>query len=1116
MNETRSEAPSGARRTEGSLPIRALSAVLNIPEASVPRALRMLGMIFTMSSALVLMKAAQSGLFLAVFTRDEIPWAFAASAITLASASAYSVAATPRLGATRMALRTLAMVSLALSTLFASLHLHDARWLRFITYVVVEASAGLLVIQIWSVASAATDARTVRQLMPIAGIGAGLAWVIFGLFVRPLGHALGAESLLLVAPAMLALCAALVRAIALLDVKPHVPGASARGTRVARLKAGFGFVIADPLMRLLTALSLLSLLLEQLMDLHLMSEARATYDDAEAISAFFGSYYAATSALSLILLAGFAGRAMAALGATRSLSFFPLTIAILAMVAVAIPGLATAVALRGAARVLKQSLWSSSMEQLQTPLSGVRRAQARSAIRGVLSPGGYAISALALAALPPDTDPRVGAALASLVALGMLVLIIRRAKRTYGAALHRAVDERRWDLSAGATRAGLGATELDVDTQALFLQEVMANDPAVASLAAEVAAAVPGRRAAEVLARGLDHEAPDVRLVAARGLQRRRSVDDLGDAGAHALVERAVSDPDARVREAAVRASAELLGVLETSEPGVDTGDAGELHRTLLAGLEDARGDRDPRVVAIAHVGAIRATCHGEERGIALAPCLRGEAPAGLGGSRDVDEGDVPGDAGDTSEDLAAALLGEALAALDEGAMDAAGVRSQLGWILERGDAEARVATALAVIRTNTVSLLPDVVRLLKDPLTAPATARALVELPFAIDPTGSGPETLAASVSRLASRMARDTSAPPAAALVLRLLEHRDVDIRRAATLALSSSIAEGRRPPLALSAVLPLVERDARRAYLHYSILAGIAHDDGVADWDVEEAFVPLARELELEAEAARQDVLAALSLAGQRRLVGAAEVARRRPSDARDAQLAELLDVHLPDAVARWVVPLFERLPLRERVEVARELGASDERAASDPLYGIVALGDRRLLGMARLCYGARYDERAAELEPPPLDDAMIPTLEKMRFLRSVPLFASIAGDDLQRLAELVESVEHAAGERIFAEGDPGDALYVIIEGDVALRQSGVELARVGPREFFGELALLDSQPRNADADCVETTRLIRLRGADLDELLTRRPAASREILRVVVKRLRETVRRVTTGA
>ena len=67
-------------------------------------------------------------------------------------------------------------------------------------------------------------------------------------------------------------------------------------------------------------------------------------------------------------------------------------------------------------------------------------------------------------------------------------------------------------------------------------------------------------------------------------------------------------------------------------------------------------------------------------------------------------------------------------------------------------------------------------------------------------------------------------------------------------------------------------------------------------------------------------------------------------------------------------------------------------------------------------------------------------------------------------------------------------------------------------MGEREFFGELALLDSQPRSADARCLAATRVIRLRGADLDELMTHRPAATREIVRVLVKRLRETGRRM----
>lgn len=1049
-----------------------LARALAIPEGSGARALRMLTLIFTMSGALVMMKAAQSGLFLAAFPRSAIPWAFAASAVTLALTSSLLVVLAPRMGTVRLARATVAGSAAALVALYFLLFLHTSI-VSFLLYVVIEAASGVLVIQVWSVASAATDARSARKLMPIAGIGAGLAWTVFGLLVRPLSRWLGSEALLLLAPLLLGLCIALIRAMTLYDVVDGRDTRRARASLLESFRDGFRFVGSQPLMRLLTALAVLSLVIEQFMDFHLMSMARVTYGDADAISSFFGTYFAVTSLVSLLLLAGPAGRMLSSLGASRSLLLFPSLIVGLALVAIVVPGLTTAVLLRGCARVLKQSIWSNSTEQLHTPLSGVRRGQARSAIRGVIAPGGYAVSALMLAMLPESADPRWVAGFALLTAAGMAWLIALYARSTYTQALHQAVDQRRWEI--GSPRARRTAA-LDPESYSAFRDELLGSDPERAALAAEILSGTEGRQSAEVLSVGLRHSSPDVRLTVARGLSR-----STGFVGA-TLAAHTCEEPEAIVRLACVRALRSAEG--PTPE--------------ALQALEKLMDDPDPEVAAAAQVGVLVWSLAGEELGQALLPLLSGGPAAAADGATASEAA------------IASARLREALDVLDADTIEARGVQTTLSFILERGDPEARMTAAFAVIRAGGLSLLPDVVRLLKDPRTAPPVARALVDLTVAhgSPASASGPDTLAASLSRIASRMARDSVAPPAEALVLRLLSHGDADIRRSATQALGQSVRDGRHPPLSVEAVLPLVQRDATPAFLRFSILAGLARDDGTVDWEVEEMFAPLVHELELGIERARQDVLALLLLRGKRRLVSAVNVARRRPSANRDAQVAELLEMDLDAALTPWVVPLFERLSLRERVAAARELEVLDQAAVDDPLYAIVALGDDLLTGVARLCYGERFTSRFGAA----VDDSMVPLFEKMRFLRSVPLFQELAGEDLRRLAEMVDTLEFPSGHVVFETGDPGDALYVVLEGSVAMLQGELELARMGAREFFGELALLDSQPRSADARCVERTRVIRLRGADLDELMTHRPAATREIVRVLAKRLRETGRRV----
>ena len=140
-------------------------------------------------------------------------------------------------------------------------------------------------------------------------------------------------------------------------------------------------------------------------------------------------------------------------------------------------------------------------------------------------------------------------------------------------------------------------------------------------------------------------------------------------------------------------------------------------------------------------------------------------------------------------------------------------------------------------------------------------------------------------------------------------------------------------------------------------------------------------------------------------------------------------------------------------------------------------------------------------------------VLPLFERMTFLRSVPLFGELSGEDLRSVAEIVEVVERPAGTVIFRKGDPGEDLYLIARGQVAVRDGKIELNTLGEREFFGELAVLDREPRSADIVCLVDTRLLRLRSADLGELMARRPQICEPIMLVLVRRLRAITQRVT---
>jgi len=134
---------------------------------------------------------------------------------------------------------------------------------------------------------------------------------------------------------------------------------------------------------------------------------------------------------------------------------------------------------------------------------------------------------------------------------------------------------------------------------------------------------------------------------------------------------------------------------------------------------------------------------------------------------------------------------------------------------------------------------------------------------------------------------------------------------------------------------------------------------------------------------------------------------------------------------------------------------------------------------------------------------------------------PLFAQLSPAELEKLAALFRRRRYRAGEPVFREGDPGTALYVVETGEVKILLGGLEgkevaLALLGPGGFFGELALLDGEPRSADAVVTVPTELLVLPREDFLRFLPEVPAVAVTMLSVLSRRLRRTDRLVHDAA
>ena len=129
-----------------------------------------------------------------------------------------------------------------------------------------------------------------------------------------------------------------------------------------------------------------------------------------------------------------------------------------------------------------------------------------------------------------------------------------------------------------------------------------------------------------------------------------------------------------------------------------------------------------------------------------------------------------------------------------------------------------------------------------------------------------------------------------------------------------------------------------------------------------------------------------------------------------------------------------------------------------------------------------------------------------------LRQVALFSALPDDDLAQVVELAVPRTFAAGEVVFREGDASDTCYVLRSGHaraVLEHPDGrsITLARFGPGEIFGELAMLSGEPRSATVEMLEDTEAVPILGPDMRRLLREHPDISIKLIASLGRRLRE---------
>jgi CRP-like cAMP-binding protein len=144
-----------------------------------------------------------------------------------------------------------------------------------------------------------------------------------------------------------------------------------------------------------------------------------------------------------------------------------------------------------------------------------------------------------------------------------------------------------------------------------------------------------------------------------------------------------------------------------------------------------------------------------------------------------------------------------------------------------------------------------------------------------------------------------------------------------------------------------------------------------------------------------------------------------------------------------------------------------------------------------------------------------------MDEREVLRTVPIFSELSDQDIASLAHLALRKRYPKDTVVFFENEEGDFFFTITEGRIKVTILGddgreVILSVLGPGDFFGEMALLDNEPRSATAIAVEESELLSLHRSDFQSVLNDNRSITNALIKVLSARLRRANHQISTLA
>ncbi|MBI2372500.1 MAG: HEAT repeat domain-containing protein [Deltaproteobacteria bacterium] len=574
-----------------------LSAALESAFRIRPGEARRVGLMFAYSmavvSAFIVGRTVRDALFLSSYPVERLPLMYVGVAVCVSTFSLAYGRIADKLRRDRLILMTFAVASTLVVVGWAALVLSPASWMYPVLYVSVEIMGVVTIVQFWTFANDLMSSREGKRLFGIIGAGGVLSNVVCGFPLGAIAARVRSEHLLLMIVALFAAAALLVRSIARearaeLDARPRAPK--------PRTTASGAPFLGSPHLSLIAGVVVATVLTTTFIDYQLKVAAREAFSGrAHDLASFFGYFYGFTGVLSCMVQFFLTTRLLERFGIVVALLVLPTSLAIgsigLLMVPL-VPGLSAAALAKGAENVLRYTVNDSTMQLLYNPVPSDLRGRAKSFVDGVLKPLGIGVAGLTILLLSRSLDPEsFGRALAAfdLVFAACWLAMVLAMRRRYVSSLLDTLRSRRLEPAAPID---------DTDSVRVLSAALSGPDDSDVLHALELLPAV-GREAPRLLRPVVAHRCVEARL---RALELLAKLGERADAE---LAKERFSDPDPRVRRAAVETHALLAktdGVASErallEDPDLEVR-AAAISGLLKYGGAEGRGAAEPALEAL-------------------------------------------------------------------------------------------------------------------------------------------------------------------------------------------------------------------------------------------------------------------------------------------------------------------------------------------------------------------------------------------------------------------------------------------------------------------------------------------------------------------------------------